>query len=257
MDKTYWVAFSGGLDSTVLLHLFSDLRELHEIRFKAIYVNHGSHNALAWAKHCKETCQTLQIEFVDEAIPLQKTLGQSPENRLRQERYAIFTEEVLDHDYLLTAHQQDVQAETVLLPLLRGAGPQGLAAMPHIKPFAKGFHARPLLNFSRAELKDYAEEKQLQWIEDESNTDLKLTRNFLRHDVMPVLTKRWPNVGKTLCRVASHSAKAEELMASVAKNDLATVTDEGSDSRSITLSIKKLLQFSPCDRCKFCALSIA
>ena len=125
--------------------------------------------------------------------------------------------------------------------MLRGAGPKGLAAMPRIKPFAKGFHARPLLDFTRQDLKQYAEEKQLHWIDDESNKDVNFVRNFLRHDIIPVLQKRWPTVTTTLSRVAEHCAEAQQLLDEMAAEDLAKAKGNELD----TLSIKKLSQLDP------------
>lgn len=135
---------------------------------------------------------------------------------------------------MLTAHHQDDQAETVLLQLLRGAGPKGLAAMPALKPFAQGWLGRPLLSFTRAQLTKFAEQHALQWIEDESNTNTHFTRNFLRHDIMPLLRKRWPEVSNTLARVAENCAQAQQILDDVAEQDLQTLQGSSANTLSIT-----------------------
>ncbi len=237
-DRTYWVAYSGGLDSHVLLHLCAELCAIYPIKLRAIHINHGlSPNATAWSTHCENNCRDLQINLTQKSINAKATTGKSPEDIARLRRYEIFAELLMPNDFLLTAHQQDDQAETVLLQMLRGAGPKGLAAMPQIKAFARGFQARPLLDFTRAELQSYAEQNQLCWIDDESNTNVSFTRNFLRHDVIPILKKRWPTVTNTLARVAENCAEAQQLLDLISANDLAAV--KGSEPN--TLSTKKLL----------------
>ncbi len=237
LDKTYWIGYSGGLDSHVLLHLCAQLRKQYPIRLKAVHVHHGlSIHAEDWMLHCEKICDQLQIELIQKSIHAKALTGDSPEEVARDLRYAVFAELMETDDILLTAHQQDDQAETLLVQLLRGAGPKGLSAMPVIKTFAKGFHARPLLSLSRVELKSYAEEQQLTWINDESNEDKSFTRNFLRHSILPVLKERWPTVTKTLARVAKHCAESEEFISSVVREDLATCRGESHR----TLSIKKI-----------------
>lgn len=206
-NKQYWLAYSGGLDSHVLLHLFVTLRQHYPVRFQAVYIHHGlSPHADDWEQHCRKICADLNVLFTSYKVHAQPQPGQSPEELARIKRYQQFSKLLAAEDYLLTAHHQDDQAETVLLQLFRGSGPQGLAAMPKIKKWKQGFHARPLLNFPRSELKKYAEDNHLKWIEDESNFNRKLTRNFLRHEVIPLLKTRWPSVNKTLARAAEHCA---------------------------------------------------
>jgi len=241
-DVTYWLAYSGGLDSHVLLHLMAKLRVVVPLNLRAVYINHGlSPNAAAWAKHAASVCQQLQIEFQQQSINFHVTPGKSREDLARDRRYQVFAELLAPNDFLLTAHHQNDQAETLLLQLLRGAGPKGLSAMPRIKPFASGFHARPLLNFTRNELADYATQHQLKWIEDESNTDTQFTRNFLRCNVLPVLQQRWANVTNVLARAADNCAEAEQLLASVALEDLAAIQD----SEPHIISIQKLQLLNP------------
>ncbi len=221
LDKTYWIGYSGGLDSHVLLHLCAELRKQYPLQIKAIHVHHGlSAHASDWAMHCEKICTDLQIELVQKSIDAKALSGDSPEEIARERRYAIFAALLASQNILLTAHQQDDQAETVLLQLLRGAGPKGLAAMPVLKAFAAGFHGRPLLSIPRAELKQYAEEHGLTWIDDESNENKKYSRNFLRHAILPVLQQRWPTVTNTLARVAKNCAETQALVEDLARQDM-------------------------------------
>ncbi len=238
VERTYWLAYSGGLDSHVLLHLFAQLRAVYPLRLHAVHINHGvSANAEKWVQHCEQVCRVLQVDFSSHKLNFSavQTEFSSPEDFLRQYRYQHFATLLKPNDMLLTAHHQNDQAETVLLQLFRGAGPKGLAAMPQIKSLAQGLHGRPLLNFTRAELKSYAEQQQLQWIEDESNADVNFTRNFLRHDVMPLLEKRWPTLTNTLSRTAAHCAETQQVLDDFVQHDLQAVR-EGK-----ALSVKKLL----------------
>ncbi len=235
---TYWIAYSGGLDSHVLLHLFARLQTAYPIKLRAVYINHGVNPAAAnWAVHCEKVCRELNIELVQRSLS-NVDISSSPEDTLRQLRYQILSELLQPGDFLLTAHHQNDQAETVLLQLLRGAGPKGLAAMPAIKAFAAGWHARPLLNFSREDLVSYAKEHELQWIEDDSNQDTQFTRNFLRHQVMPILTERWPTVTRTLARSALHCAEAQQMIEEMTEQNIADLRGRFPE----TLSIKKLLE---------------
>jgi tRNA(Ile)-lysidine synthase len=238
-EQTYWIGYSGGLDSHVLLHLLAALRALHPILIHAVYINHSlSPHAHAWAAHCAAVCETLKIEFTQQTIQAKSASGESPEEVAREGRYAVFSEILQPNDLLLTAHHQDDQAETVLLQLVRGAGPKGLAAMPVIKPLGRGFLVRPLLNSSRRDLQAYAEQNHLNWIEDESNTNTHFSRNFIRHEVLPLLAQRWPEVAKTLARTAAHCADAQNLLEDSAQQDLFA----GVGSMPGTLSVSFLLQ---------------
>lgn len=238
LDKTYWIGYSGGLDSHVLLHLCAEVKKSYSLRLKAVHVHHGlSPHASDWVVHCEKICADLQIDLIQKSIQAKALPGDSPEETARDLRYAVFSDLMAPQDILLTAHQQDDQAETLLVQLFRGSGPKGLAAMPAMKAFAQGFHGRPLLSASRSELKKYAEEHRLTWIDDESNEDKSYARNFLRHAVLPVLKQRWPTVTKTLARVAENCAETEEMISSLVSQDLAACC--GSTPR--VLAINQLL----------------
>ncbi|MEO6696774.1 MAG: tRNA lysidine(34) synthetase TilS [Gammaproteobacteria bacterium] len=220
--KRYWVAYSGGLDSHVLLHVLARLpnKSVH-----AVHVDHGlQENSAQWVKHCEAICAALQIPLLSLHINIDLEPGGSLEAAARDARYQAIASLMEDGDVLLTAHHQDDQAETVLLQLLRGAGPAGLAGMPACSVFSNGLHVRPLLNFTQAQLRAYAEMQRLVWIEDQSNRDLKFDRNYLRHEITPRLRARWPSYARTLSRSAAHSAEAAELMEALAEIDLHPIT---------------------------------
>lgn len=222
--QRYIVAYSGGLDSHVLLHLCA-LFSKRPVR--AIYVHHGLQNeANQWEEHCAEICESLQIPFKSIHVDASRRPGESPEETARKTRYAALKSELKPGDCLLTAHHQDDQSETVLLQLFRGAGVAGLAAMPVIRMINQAFHARPMLSFSRNEIHDYADENDLKWVEDPSNTDTNFDRNLLRHDIIPVIKKRWPQLGDSLSKMAAQQQDALEIIESMAAIDLASVLSQ-------------------------------
>lgn len=238
LDKTYWVAYSGGLDSHVLLTVCSGLQSEYPVRLKAIHINHSlSPNAAAWAQHCARVCAAYGVELQTEVIQIDLTAGDSLEEEARKLRYQAFATQMADGDVLITAHHQDDQAETMLLQLLRGAGPKGLAAMPALKPFAAGWHARPFLAYSRAALEHYAHDKGLVWVDDESNRNIRLTRNFLRYQVMPLLQQRWPTAAQTIARSAAHCAEAHVIL----EESALELCEKVKGSRAGTLSVSGLL----------------
>lgn len=240
-NKTYWIAYSGGLDSQVLLMLCHQLRTEIPLNLVAIHINHGlSQHAMTWQAHCVRTCNTLKIELITHQLTDLNPNANNLEETARNLRYQFFAECLAQNDVLLTAHHQDDQAETVLLQLLRGAGVKGLAAMPHIKLFAKGHHARPLLNFSREQLHRYANANELQWIDDESNQNQHFTRNFFRQQILPLLKQRWPTATKMIARSASHCAEAQQLLNEHAQIHLLNLRG----SQPNTLSIARLLELS-------------
>ena len=219
--RRFIVAYSGGLDSHVLLHMVAaKYEEVENLEVVAVHINHGlSKHASSWSAHCAAQCEKLGIPFNSISVDALPDTGESPEAAAREARYRAFTDLVKEGDCLLTAHHQDDQAETLLIQLLRGAGPRGLAAMPLMSDFGKGWHARPLLAVARGELESYAKENKLSWVDDESNFDTGFDRNFLRHKILPLLKKRFPAVSATLSRSASLCAEAADLLADSARND--------------------------------------
>ena len=226
------VGLSGGLDSSVLLHLLAAARQKHAFTLQALHVNHGlSPNAALWQSFCETFSGELQVPFSAVAVDVPRDSGLGIEAAARDLRYRALLS--AGGDAVVLAHHRDDQAETLLLQLLRGAGLKGLAAMGAIsEPLAATDGRtvrllRPLLDVPRAQLLDYAREHGLSWIEDESNLDLAFDRNFLRHAVFPALEQRFPASRTTLARSASHLAEAADLLDEVAAQDAACWIHEG------------------------------
>lgn len=219
---TWYIAFSGGLDSTVLLHL---LNAHSTTPIKAVHIHHGLQTAAdAWPAHCQAVCDALGVPL--QVIHVQVQPGASLERAAREARYGAFQSLLAAGEVLLTAQHRDDQAETLLFRLLRGAGVRGLAAMPVHRPLGQGSLVRPLLDISRAELLVYAKQHQLSWIEDPSNADAHYARNYLRHQVMPALNARWPQGSASMARAAAHFSEAQELLDELAEQDLARARSE-------------------------------
>ncbi|MGB7646572.1 MAG: tRNA lysidine(34) synthetase TilS [Pseudomonas fluorescens] len=214
------IAFSGGLDSTVLLHLLASLANTETLPpLSAIHIHHGLQAAAdAWPSHCQAVCDELGVPLRVAHVHVQS--GASLERAARDARYRAFAEVTGAGQVMLTGQHRDDQAETLLFRLLRGAGVRGLAAMPVHRPLADGHLVRPLLDASRAELEAYAQQHQLTWIQDPSNADSRFSRNYLRHRVVPVLAERWPQAVASLARTAEHLSEAQGLLDELALMDL-------------------------------------
>lgn len=218
------IAFSGGMDSVVLLHLLHQFSSRYSWRLAALHVHHGiSPHADEWAAFCERRCAAYKLSFHLEQIDIQPLREQGIEAAARHFRYAAFARH--SHDFLALAHHADDQAETFLLQLLRGAGVRGASAMP-LSVSRDTQWVRPLLGCTRAELAEYAQLHHLTWIEDESNADDYYPRNFLRHQVLPVLEKRFPAYRQTLARSAQHFAEASSLLDELARQDAATAIQD-------------------------------
>ena len=212
--KRYVVAFSGGIDSHVLLHALTQLRDLKNNFpiIEVLHIHHGvSEHADSWVEHCKQVCDSaelgLSVRYV-KANPLEASL----ENSLRKARYGVFEEFIKTGDLLLLAHHANDQAETILFKLLRGSGAQGASGIAETRSLGKGRIHRPLLAYSRDALEAYAHENDLSWIEDESNSDIGYDRNFLRHEVVPKLTERWPKYQQSVARFAAINAQLQKTV---------------------------------------------
>ncbi|MBS7663449.1 tRNA lysidine(34) synthetase TilS [Pseudomonas lalucatii] len=220
-DAPAWrVAFSGGLDSTVLLHLLARLAQREALPpISAIHVHHGLQAAAdAWPDHCRRQCEALGIPLHVQSVAV--VPGASLERAARDARYGAFTALLGAGEVLLTAQHREDQAETLLFRLLRGAGVRGLAGMPASRALGRGHLLRPLLDCARSELEAYAAEHRLSWVDDPSNADGRFARNYLRHQVMPLLRARWPQAERTLARSARHLGEAAQLLDELAQLDL-------------------------------------
>jgi len=207
-----YIAYSGGIDSHALLH-FCVKNKSWQNKIIAVYVHHGL-QAIAddWATHCQQQATLLNIQFKLLSVNAKAQQGDSPEEIARNVRYQALKKLLNEDDVLLVAQHQEDQLETVLLQLFRGAGVQGLAAMPEKISFGKGLLLRPLLNTSQQTVNDYAFKHQLNWVEDPSNLCDDFDRNFLRNQVIPLLKTRWKSVDKTVARSAKHCANTQQIV---------------------------------------------
>ena len=215
----YVIAFSGGLDSTVLAHA---LRAVDTgVPLVAIHIDHElQEDSGRWDSHCEAFAAALGIEYRSLRVTVPTDTGKGLEAAAREARYAALHDELGRGDWLLSAHHREDQAETLLINLVRGSGPAGIAGIGSIRRFGPGWLARPLLQVGRAALQAYADAHELQWIEDPSNEDRRFDRNFLRHDVLPRLQSRWPDIASRLQRSATHAGEAAGLLADLAQIDL-------------------------------------
>jgi len=239
------VALSGGLDSTALLHLLTTQPEARQRSLSAIHVNHGLHPQSAdWKEHCRVLCEQLDVPLIASIVAVTDTRGQGLEAAARAARYWAFSSVMQAGEILALAHHADDQAETLLLRLLRGAGTSAAASMRERVAFANGMLWRPLLSVPRAELLRYAERHGLHWIDDPSNTDTRHDRNFLRHEIFPLLGKRWPHAALSLARSARLLAEDAERLARIDAQRLREI--QGSDPA--TLPLPALRELPPEDR---------
>lgn len=221
-NKHYVVAYSGGVDSHVLLYCCSKLK----LPVRAVHVHHGL-QAVAddWVRHCQTTCEQLSVPLDVVYVDAKQKQGQreSPEESARNARYQAFKNILTEGDCLLTGQHLNDQAETLLLQLFRTATSAGLASMPALKRLGDFLHVRPLLLFSRDEIVQFARQNTLRWVEDPSNEDSLFDRNFVRKSILPLLESRWPQAItqlSTVARLQSNNLSVQEDMAAI---DLANV----------------------------------
>jgi tRNA(Ile)-lysidine synthase len=237
------IAYSGGIDSTALLALAAPLRRSHRLSVRALHIHHGLQaGADAWAEAAAARCRALKLPLTVRRVQVKREPGESLEAAARHARYAAFAQELAAGELLLLAQHQDDQLETVLLQLLRGAGPAGLAAMSARAPCGAGQLLRPLLGVRRAALEAVVRERGLSWSEDPSNRALHFDRNYLRHRVLPALLERWPAAPATVSRSALLMAEAQQALDAQAEHLLEQARDgEG-------LSVAVLRRFSEPER---------
>lgn len=210
---TYLVGYSGGADSTALLYGLKQLEGQLNTPIKAVHINHGIHaDADQWQEHCENFCQQHEITLICRKISLPGNSGKGTEAEARLLRYEAIAALLEPGDYLLTAHHADDQAETLLLNLMRGSGVDGLSAMPQSRPLKPGVLLRPLLDFENTALITYLNENEIGWIEDPSNQMVNHDRNFIRHEILPLLEDRWQGVNKRLLLTRNAMAEARSLL---------------------------------------------
>ncbi|MEZ8084689.1 tRNA lysidine(34) synthetase TilS [Vibrio sp. 1S139] len=234
------VAFSGGVDSRVLLELAAQFAKSHHIDCCAVHVHHGlSNNADYWAEQCKTWCDALSVSLFIERVSLDISRGESVEKLARDARYQALKKHIRQGDVLVTGQHIDDQVETFLLALKRGSGPKGLSSMAKVMPFSGAHIVRPLLSVTRTDIEGAARDMALTWVEDESNQDVRFDRNFIRHQVTPTLTERWPSFRESVSRSAQLCAEQELLLDELLESHLQQALTE-----KHSLSIEVLSQYS-------------
>ncbi|MBA1148149.1 tRNA lysidine(34) synthetase TilS [Ectothiorhodospiraceae bacterium WFHF3C12] len=232
--RPVWVAYSGGRDSHVLLHLAVHAR----LDVRAVHVDHGLHpDSGDWADHCEAVCRSLGVALTRKSVNVDAEGPSGPEAAARAARYRAFREILEPEAVMLTAHHRDDQAETVMLRILRGAGLRGLAGIPRERQLGRGWMLRPLLDVPRAEIDAYAREHALIWFDDPSNESPDPDRNYLRQFVMPAFESRWPAAAQMLGRLAGQAREDARLLDELADLDLKTCAD--ADSVSVS-ALKRL-----------------
>jgi tRNA(Ile)-lysidine synthase len=234
------VGYSGGLDSTVLLHAAARFIE-ERPRLLALHVNHGlSPRSDAWQRHCETVSTALGVCFAAHRVDV--SAGPSLEASARRARYGAFRTVLGSDDVLWLGHHLDDQAETVVWRLMRGGGSAALAAMPMSRRLGRGRLLRPLLDVARADIAEWAQAHELEWIDDESNTDRRFERNFIRHDVMPTLRQRWPDAAGRLAQAARRFAAEAALLQRTLDSQLdAAGADAGKVAATIAADPEALL----------------
>ena len=230
-----FVAYSGGVDSHVLLHLVGLCPSLTS-KITAVYVHHGLQaEADDWAKHCEAISKYLDVPFLCLKVDAKKSVGQSQEEVARNVRYDALKGLLQAEDVLLVAQHQEDQLETVLLQLFRGAGVQGLSGMPSSIEFGLGVMCRPFLDISKQVINEYAAQYRLHWIEDPSNLSDAFDRNYLRNQILPLLKQRWPRLDKTVSRSARHCAATHKLLNEMAEVEFERIYDIADKTLNIKL----------------------
>jgi len=270
-DKPIVIAYSGGVDSQVLLHALAKLKHAklpfltseHSLantvanglsnKVIVCHVNHGlSENAQYWQEFATEQCQQVKLPLTVCAVNVQPQAQCSLEALARDARYQALQQVAAQPSIIVTGHHSDDQSETFLLALKRGSGLKGLSAMASQAPLAEHTLTRPLLAITRQEIVDYANQQQLTWIEDESNLDTSFDRNFIRHQVMPLLSQRWPSIVRTINRSSDHCREGQALLDELAEDDLSVCLCVG-HTHSSALSIGEVVieQLTQLTRARF------
>lgn len=239
-QKQFLIGFSGGLDSTALLLLFTKLRENRpHLQMRAIHIHHGlSANADSWTEHCKQICEQLNVPLIIEKVRVDTCNG--IEAGAREARYQAISQHILPDEILATAHHLQDQTETFFLALKRGSGLQGLGAMQLQSTVYNLPVFRPLLHFTRPELEQFVQATKLDWVEDESNRDSRYERNFLRNEILPELRQRWAHFDLAVQRSAQHCFEQQQLINELLADEFA----QNFDKTDRSFSIQQFAQYS-------------
>lgn len=229
------VAFSGGLDSSVLLDLLAASQAARARGLHALHVDHGLHaDSPHWATHCRKVADALDVPITVVPVHVDRGSGLGLEAAARAARHAVFEGHLVDGGIVALAQHRDDQVETVLLKLLRGAAPEGLGAMRPLRRCGGGWLWRPLLDVPRSDLHEHAMRRGLAWIEDPSNTALAHDRNFLRLELLPRLRERWPATDANLAQAAARASEAADVIEADARAALSAL--RGTDPASLPIA---------------------
>lgn len=226
VEQSVVIAFSGGVDSSVLLHACHQYAQNSGHHIKALHIDHQLQaNSSDWEQHCQQFCAALDIDYASMQVDTQAYSDNGPEGAAREARYQAFADYLQAEEVLFTAHHADDQVETLLLRLLRGAGTQGLVGCVAHRALGLGQLLRPLLQVTQQDILNYAESYQLHWCEDPSNQSTQPDRNYLRHEVMPKLLQRWPHLRESVLRAGRWQAESAQLLDRLARQDCADCDD--------------------------------
>lgn len=240
----YYLAYSGGVDSTVLLALMRELQKEIPFSLTALHVNHNlQEESSKWEAHCKRVCSAMGVEFRSISVKLKN----SSELMARKARYHWFSKQVKYGDVLLTAHHRQDRAETLLFNLMRGAGSTGLSSLRAKRPFLGATLARPLLNAGRASVSNYAIQNGLEWVDDPSNSSLEYSRNEIRHKVIPSMLGLRTDAVQNIARAAANLEEENGLLREIAISDLVEVREQPNHpvDKSHALCVADMAHLSP------------
>ena len=239
--KNYFVAYSGGVDSTVLLNCANKIiKSFKGSSLIAIHINHNySNDSITWKNHCIEFCNKRNIKILTFDLDLSKLKGASLENQLRDLRYKVFAENLGKDEQLFMAHHLDDNVETLFLRLFRGTGLKGVKSIPFKRLLGKGELVRPFLAFPKKDIEKYAEENELDFINDKTNEDVNFDRNFIRKEIIPLIEKRWPKYNQNLQKFILNANESYEIVNDQIKIDFSVV----SSSKKDQIVLSKLLAF--------------
>ena len=253
--RCLWVAYSGGLDSSVLLHFIAKQLTEHAKQMigkktelpiiKVLHVNHGiSAESIQWQLFCQQQAAKLNLPCEVGDVGEHMETGHISEQKARDKRYQVFSEKIQANDLLLQGHHADDQSETLLLRLIRGSGRRGLSAIPNYRAMGKGHLLRPLINTTKAQLEAYANYHGIEWIHDHSNDNIDYDRNFIRHQIMPTLNQRWPFLPRKLLETVNILHNEAKLLKDLAELDLQKCS-ERKERLGFSIEITTLQQLSP------------
>ena len=232
--KKIFVGFSGGSDSSALLHLLSKTALKHKLDLNAIHINHNlSKSCNDWAEHCKNMCNNLNVNLITETVKI-KSSGGGPESSARKARYKIFEKYIDTNDQLLTAHHSDDITETIFLRLMRGTGIEGLQGLSVSRKFGEGKIIRPLLECSKKEIIKYIEDNRIQHIYDDSNDNNLIDRNFLRNEIFPKLDKRWNDFSLRISKTSKIISNRNKNFSKLLNNNYKDLISDSIEKKALS-----------------------